>query len=139
MSIKEKLVLLSPYIVQNTAITAYNTYQYKVRHGGKYKYFRKYYSKVESYSQEKLTIEIAKKKKDFFSFVKANSEWYKNYNFSELLCIPILNKEDIINNLESMNTLDENRGSISLTDVTTGAYIKIIHTKIGVIRVYNVS
>lgn len=38
-----------------------------------------------------------------------------------------------------MKTLDENRGSISLTDVTTGAYIKIIHTKIGVIRVYNVS
>lgn len=129
MSIKEKLVLLSPYIVQNTVITAYNTYQYRVRHGGKYEYFRKYYSKVESYSQEKLTIEIAKKKKDFFSFVKANSEWYKNYNFSEFLCIPILNKEDIINNLDSIKTLDEKRGLINFTGGTTGSSMKVIYTK----------
>ena len=61
MSIKEKLVLLSPYIFQNIAITAYNTYQYKVRHGGKYKYFRKFYSKADNFSKDKLTKEIDKK------------------------------------------------------------------------------
>lgn len=129
MSIKEKIISLSPYIFQNTAITAYNTYQYKIRHGGKYKYFRKYYSKVESYSEDKLAIEIAKKRKNFFSFVKANSKWYENYNFSELLSIPLLNKEDIINNLDSMKTLDEDKGIVSLTGGTTGSSMKVIYTK----------
>ena len=76
MSIKEKLVLLSPYIIQNTAITAYNTYQYKIRHGGKYKHFREYYSKVNNFSQDKLEAEVVKKKRAFFDFVRNNSHWY---------------------------------------------------------------
>lgn len=129
MSIKEKIISLSPYIFQNTAITAYNTYQYKIRHGGKYKYFRKYYSKVERYSEDKLAIEIAKKRKNFFSFVKANSKWYENYDFSELSSIPLLDKKDIINNLDSIKTLDENKGIISLTGGTTGSSMKVIYTK----------
>lgn len=129
MSIKEKLVLLSPYIFQNIAITAYNTYQYKVRHGGKYKYFRKFYSKADNFSKDKLTKEIDKKKEEFFSFVKANSQWYKDYDFSDLSSNPILNKEDIINNFESIKTLDEKNGVISLTGGTTGASMKVIYTK----------
>ena len=129
MSIKEKLVLLSPYIFQNTAITAYNTYQYKIRHGGKYKYFRKFYSKADNFSKDKLAKEIAKKKGEFFSFVKANSQWYEDFNFSDLSSNPILNKEDIINNLESIKTLDEKDGLVSLTGGTTGASMKVIYTK----------
>ncbi|WLP95226.1 phenylacetate--CoA ligase family protein [Psychrobacter sp. M13] len=129
MSIKEKIVLLSPYIFQNTAITAYNTYQYKIRHSGKYKYFRKYYSKVENFSQDKLDKEVAKKKKSFFSFVKKNSSWYKNYDFSALTSNKVLNKRDIVNNLDSIKTLSENRGLISLTGGTTGASMKVIYTK----------
>lgn len=47
--------------------------------------------------------------------------------------------KNAINKSESIRTLDENRGPTSFIDVTTGAYIQIIHTKIGIIRVYNVS
>lgn len=129
MSIKEKLISLSPYIFQNAAITAYNTYQYKIRHGGKYKYFRRYYSKAENFSQDQLAKEIAKKKKNFYSFVKNNSKWYENHNFSELIYNKVLNKEDIVNNLDSIKTLNENRGIISLTGGTTGASMKVIYTK----------
>lgn len=129
MSFKQKLVLLTPYIFQNTAITAYNTYQYKIRHGGKYKYFRKFYSKVDSFSQDKLTEEIAKKKEEFFNFVRSNSEWYKNYDFSEFTSNPILNKKDIINNLERIKTLDEKDGIVSLTGGTTGASMRVVYTK----------
>lgn len=129
MSIKEKLISLSPYIFQNAAITAYNTYQYKIRHGGKYKYFRRYYSKAESFSEDKLAKEIAKKKKSFFSFVKNNSKWYENHDFSELNTNKVLNKEDVVNNLDSIRTLNENRGLISLTGGTTGASMKVIYTK----------
>lgn len=129
MSIKEKLISLSPYIFQNAAITAYNTYQYKIRHGGKYKYFRRYYSKAESFSEDKLAKEIAKKKKKFFSFVKNNSKWYENHDFSELTSNKVSSKEDIVNNLDSMKTLNENKGIISLTGGTTGASMKVIYTK----------
>lgn len=129
MSIKQKLVLLSPYIIQNTAITAYNTYQYKIRHGGKYNYFRKFYSEADDFTQDKLDEEIAKKKNNFFSFVKANSRWYENYDFSNLSSNPVLNKEDIINNLENIKTLDESAGLLSLTGGTTGASMKVIYTK----------
>lgn len=129
MSIKEKLVLLSPYIIQNTAITAYNTYQYKIRHGGKYKHFREYYSKVNNFSQDKLEAEVVKKKRAFFDFVRNNSYWYKKHDFSELSSFPILNKEDIINNLGSIKTLDEKDGLVSLTGGTTGASMKVIYTK----------
>lgn len=129
MSIKEKLISLSPYMLQNAAITAYNSYHYKIRHGGKYKYFRKYYSKVENFSQDKLDKEVAKKKKSFFSFVEKNSSWYKNYDFSDLTSNKVLNKEDIVNNLDSIKTLNEYRGLISLTGGTTGASMKVIYTK----------
>lgn len=129
MSVKEKLVLYTPYIFQNTAITAYNTYQYRIRHGGKYKYFRKFYSNVDSFSQDKLAEEIAKKKEEFFNFVRSNSQWYKNYDFSKLSSNPILNKEDIVNNLESIKTLDEKDGIVSLTGGTTGASMRVVYTK----------
>lgn len=129
MSIKEKLISLSPYVLQNAAVTAYNSYLYKIRHSGKYKYFRKYYSKVENFSQDKLDKEVAKKKKSFFSFVKKNSSWYKNYDFSALTSNKVLNKRDIVNNLDSIKTLSENRGLISLTGGTTGASMKVIYTK----------
>lgn len=129
MSIKEKLISFSPYIFQNAAITAYNTYHYKIRHGGKYKYFRKYYSKAENFSEDKLAKEIAKKKKLFFSFVKNNSKWYEEHDFSELTSNKVLNKEDIVNNLDSIKTLNANKGIISLTGGTTGASMKVIYTK----------
>lgn len=129
MSIKEKLISFSPYIFQNAAITAYNTYHYKIRHGGKYKYFRKYYSKAENFSEDKLAKEIAKKKKIFFSFVKNNSKWYEKHDFSELTSNKVLNKEDIVNNLDSIKTLNANKGIISLTGGTTGASMKVIYTK----------
>ena len=129
MSIKEKLISLSPYMLQNAAVTAYNSYLYKIRHSGKYKYFRKYYSKVENFSQDKLDKEVAKKKKSFFSFVEKNSSWYKNYDFSDLASNKVLNKRDIVNNLDSIKTLSENRGIISLTGGTTGASMKVIYTK----------
>lgn len=40
-----------------------------------------------------------------------------------------MNKRDIVNNLDSIKTLSENRGLISLTGGTTGASMKVIYTK----------
>lgn len=129
MSIKEKIVSISPYQVQNIAVTIYNTYQYKIRHGGKYKYFRKYYSKADSFSKKRLEKEIDKKKSEFFEYVKTNSIWYQGYDFSKLKALPILQKMDIVNNLDIIKTIEEKDGLISLTGGTTGASMKVIYTK----------
>lgn len=129
MSIKDKIFKRSPLFIQNTAIAVFNTYQYKLRHGGKYKQFRDYYAQADSLSESQLYREIEAKKKSFFSYVKTHSEWYKNYNFEHFNSLPILEKTDIINNLSKIKTVSEKEGLVSLTGGTTGASMKVIYTK----------
>lgn len=129
MSLKENLVRFSPYIVQNIAITLFNTYQYKIRHGGDYLYFRNYYKTIEGLTKSELEQEISLKKINFFSYISKNSEWYKNKNFSNLNQISVLEKQDIINYLDSISTIKESEGIVSLTGGTTGASMKVIYTK----------
>ena len=129
MSIKEKIISLSPYFIQNTAITIYNTYQYRVRHGGKYKSYREYYSKIDSLDKDQLNRDMKEKREKFFDYVKKNSFWYKGYDFSDLKSVPVLEKLDIINFLDKIKTINEKDGLISLTGGTTGASMKVVYTK----------
>lgn len=129
MGIKEKIFSKAPRLVQNSAITLFNTYQYKIRHGGKYRVFRDYYTRVESLTEPELIKEFELKKQQFFNYVKSNSKWYQNYDFSDLSSLPILEKSDIINNLDKINTIPESEGRVSLTGGTTGASMKVFYTK----------
>lgn len=129
MSLKEKLVRISPYILQNIGVTVFNTYQYKLRHGGDYLEFRDYYKQADSFSKEKLDKEIDKKKNDFLAYVRNNSEWYVNINIDRFQQIPVLKKFDIINHLNEIKTINESEGLVSLTGGTTGASMKVIYTK----------
>lgn len=129
MSIKDKIFKRSPLLIQNTAITIFNTYQYKLRHSGKYKEFRNYYAKADSLTESQLIREIESKKNDFFKYVLTHSNWYKNYDFSDLAALPILEKTDIINNLDKIKTIDEKEGLVSLTGGTTGASMKVVYTR----------
>src|SRR5690606_37501463 len=88
-----------PILLQNSAITFFNTYQYKVRHGGAYKQFRSYYAQSDSLSESELISEVEAKKNNFFNYVKSHSNWYKEYKFDNLTLLPILEKIDIINHL----------------------------------------
>jgi len=129
MSLKESLVRFSPHFVQNLAVTLFNVYQYKIRHGGSYTSFREYYKKAEHFSKEELEQEIKIKKSNFFSYVINNSEWYKEEKLDNLDKAKILKKEDIINNLDKIKTINESEGIVSLTGGTTGASMKVIYTK----------
>lgn len=129
MSIKDKIFKRSPLLIQNTAITIFNTYLYKVRHSGKYKEFRNYYAKADSLTESQLIREIESKKNDFFKYVLTHSNWYKDYDFSDLAVLPILEKTDIINNLDKIKTIDEKEGLVSLTGGTTGASMKVVYTR----------
>lgn len=129
MSLKESLVRHSPYFLQNCAVTLFNFYQYKIRHGGNYKKYREYYAGIDSLDKVQLTQEIESKKNIFFEFVKQNSDWYKNYNFNEFQFVNILEKKDLINHLNEIKTIEEKHGLVSLTGGTTGASMKVIYTK----------
>lgn len=129
MGIKEKIFSKAPYLVQNSAITLFNTYQYKIRHEGQYRSFRNYYARVDSLTEPELLKEIELKKQQFFNYVKSNSKWYEDYSFDDLSSLPTLEKDDLVNNLDRIKTVSEKEGIISLTGGTTGASMKVIYTK----------
>lgn len=129
MSLKESLVRFSPHFIQNLAVTLFNVYQYKIRHGGSYTSFREYYKKAEHFSKEELEKEVNVKKINFFSYVLNNSDWYKEEKLDNLKCAKILEKEDIINNLDKIKTISDSEGIVSLTGGTTGASMKVVYTK----------
>lgn len=129
MSFKESLVRCSPHFLQNLAVTLFNVYQYRIRHGGFYPDFRKYYLRAENLSREELEREIKQKRYEFFSYAVNNSKWYKNQNLNNFNETRVLEKTDVINNLEEIKTISESEGIVSLTGGTTGASMKVIYTK----------
>lgn len=129
MGIKEKAFSKAPYILQNWAIAIFNSYQYRIRHGGKYKEFRKYFAQADSLTKSQLYNEIETRKNSFFNYINTHSKWYQNYNLANLRSLPVLEKTDIINNLDKIKTIQEKDGIVSLTGGTTGASMKVIYTK----------
>lgn len=128
MNIKERLLNSSPLILKNLAVTVFNTYQYRIRHGKAYKKYRKYYYEADNLNVEELNKAIHRKKTSFFNYVQKNSLWYQNYNFENFSLIPILEKSDIVNYLEDIKTINEKQGIISFTGGTTGTSMKTIYT-----------
>lgn len=129
MSFKEKVFKKSPYLIQNTIITLVNNHQYKVRHGGDYYTYREYYSKVDSYTKEQLSKEIEKKKSSFFDYIQRHSSWFKDFNFKDFSSLPILEKQDIVNNLDKIKTINEKDSIVSFTGGTTGTSMKVLYNK----------
>lgn len=129
MAVKETIFSKAPYLIQNSAIALFNTYQYRIRHGGKYKEFKNYYARADFLNESQLLREIESKRSNFFKYIKTHSKWYQSYDFSDLSLLPILEKTDIINNLNKIKTISEKDGLMSLTGGTTGASMRVVYTK----------
>lgn len=132
---KQKAFKILPIHLQNIAISLVNSKLYRVRHSGKYKEYLDYYKKWDDANQEELREEEIKRLKSFLRYVKDNSAWYKN-NISEeaiksgeLNSIPILEKDEIINNLNEIKTLSEKDGVVNSTGGTTGKSMKTVYAK----------
>ena len=126
---KEVLFRNAPHFLQNIGISVFNTYQYKIRYSGEYQKFRKYYSYVDSLSEDEVLKEVEKKKVAFFNYVKNRSVWYSDYDFHELSLLPVLEKKNIIEHFDSIRTINEKKGVLSFTGGTTGASMKVVYTK----------
>lgn len=125
----------TPIQIQNIAVTLASINLYRVRRGGNYKYYRKYYLQWDKASKESLKVEQNKRLKEFLSYAKNNSKWYKMLNkisdlgVENLSFLPILEKRDIIENLDGIKTIPEKEGLIHQTSGTTGAAMKTVMTK----------
>lgn len=132
---KNRLFKFLPAQFQNLAISLVNSNLYRVRHSGKYEKYLEYYKKWDEANPKDLKEEELRRLKSFLRYVKDNSSWYKNkiseeaIQFGDLNSIPILEKSEIINNLNKIKTLNEKHGLVSLTGGTTGASMKVVYTK----------
>ncbi|MEP3562926.1 MAG: hypothetical protein ABJM19_04945 [Marinobacter sp.] len=124
---KKMIFKYFPIWMQNLAISIFNTFQYWKRRSGAYAKFRSYFSEAESLSQRQLQAESSKRLNDFLSFVVQHSNYYSGRS-SVLYDFPVLEKTELLSNLNSIRTISENRGEASFTGGTTGASMKVVYT-----------
>lgn len=130
MSLKEDIGRRSPHLVQNFAISLFNTYQYKVRHGGNYQKYREYFLKFSNASLPEIESEQRKRLDKFLSKSVLNSKWYSRFkHYQDLSDFDILLKKDIIENLDTIATVNDKDAVINFTGGTTGASMKVLYTK----------
>lgn len=128
---KKWILTKTPIFVQNIAISVFNSYLYRQRHAGAYKYFKEYFRKFDGADEQLWLSESSRRLSEFLSYATENSRWYKQYRGLSLHEFPILEKRDILENLEEISTVSEKKGIVSLTGGTTGASMKVIYTKEG--------
>lgn len=130
MSLVKTLFFKTPYFLQNLVISLINTNLYRVRHSGKYQYYRDYFAKSDLLNENELALESRKQLKIFLEHATKNSSWFENYSTKDLTSFPILEKKDLLENLELITTIKfDDEKIISKTSGTTGTALKVYYTK----------
>ncbi len=119
----------APVFIQNLAISLYNTYQYRQRHGGKYKFYRNYFGAFDNRSESDVILEQSNRLDGFLNYAVSNSNYYADFGFDKLTDFPVLEKKMLLENLSSISTVDESDAIVSLTGGTTGASMKVLYTE----------
>lgn len=126
---KDFVLKHGPVWSQNVAISVYNTWLYRRRHGGAYNSYREYFARWENASLDELEREQQRRLAEFLSYACRESAWYKRIGAGELHDYPVLEKEDLIRSLRRISTIPERAGEVSLTGGTTGASMRVIFTR----------
>lgn len=133
--IKKLYFKKTPFLIQNLAVSLITTHLYRIRQGGLYHYYRNYYAKWDAASKTELEAESQRRLRDFLNYAKNKSSWYSHRIPNDidssvvLQSIPILNKRDIIDNLELIKTIDQKEGIVNNTGGTTGNSMKTVYMK----------
>lgn len=119
-----------PVVIQNLLISVYNFYQYRMRHGGRYSFYRNYYNYFSNKSASQIDVEHKRRLMIFLNGSVNASKWYGSFkSYQSLSDFPVLNKKDIVGSLNSIATVSEKKAVMSLTGGTTGASMKVLYTK----------
>lgn len=133
---KETIYRLLPNFLQNALVSLFNLMAYRKRYGGKYNNYLKLFKANSSLSLEKLEFLQEQKFKELVSFSVKNSQFYnklysknqKPITLKSISSLPILNKEDLRKQIDSVYTLQKNEGIISKTGGTTGKSLEVVFT-----------
>lgn len=125
----EKFILkYAPVFIQNVAISLYNSMLYKKRRAGVYKMRREYYAHFDSAEFKVVEKEADKRLTDFLQTAAAKSDWYNKYKGKSLCEFPVLEKEDLVNNFDSIKTIADDNAIVCFTGGTTGASMKVVYS-----------
>ena len=130
---KEKIYKILPDIFQNFMIYAYNRQAYKSRYGGEYKSFRKEKKDNRKLSLEELKEYQKNRYSKFIEFVIQNSEYYKKSigeidnvtSLENISALPIVNKEVLRNNIDTIIVKTSEKLEKSKTGGTTGKSLEV--------------
>ncbi len=133
---KEKIYKKSPHFLQNVMISVFNILAYRKRYSKNYKRFLIHYKNNNNLSLEELKTIQKDKFKALITYAKQNSSFYKNsfkninevYDIKHIKKLPIINKEVLRKNINSIYTIPKGEGQISKTGGTTGKSLEVIFT-----------
>lgn len=117
-------------------ISIFNIRAYKKRYGGRYHYYLSHFEKNRTLTKEEL-VDIQKARyAEFIQEVVDKSAFYKNefkevnnyYGIESIRDLPIIKKETLRKNCETIHTITEKEGVLSKTGGTTGTSLKVIFT-----------
>jgi phenylacetate-CoA ligase len=139
MNAKEKIYDILPIFLQNFAVTISGYYRNRSRYGKTYYDYRKYLIEFDKKSLKEKNENQLQELIEFINFANENSPFYKKIysqvniqeikSLDDLKKLPIVTKEDIRSNIETIFTVDK-KGSIEgHTGGTTGKSLVILMTK----------
>src|SRR3546814_5601033 len=121
MALKELILKYAPVAVQDAGISLYNTHLYRQRHQGEYQAYQHYYREFEQAGADQIAHEAARRQALFLQWATEKSPWYAPQRGKALHEFPILEKEQLLANLDQIRTMEEREGIVILTGGTTGA------------------
>src|SRR5690606_5406946 len=128
MPLKELVLKYAPIAAQNAGISIYNSLLYRQRHTGQYDAFGEYFRRFEHASPEAIQRAADRRWAGFLDAATRRSAWYAPHRGKPLHEFPILEKSQLMENMDTIRTIDEKDGIISLTGGTTGASMKVVYT-----------
>src|SRR5690554_5748885 len=126
---KKFILKHTPVLIQNLAISLYNTFLYRKRHGGRYQYYREYFADFDDASRERIEAEQEKRLEETLQHAVAKSSYYGRLKARKLEEFPVLEKLTLLNQLHEISTIPEREAEVSLTGGTTGSSMKVLYTR----------
>lgn len=126
---KKWILSYAPVFVQNCAVSIYNSWLYRKRHSGKYKFYREYFKRFETADMSLINAEAERRLGEFLSFVSEYSRFYQGMKGLYITDYDVMEKSTLLTRLSEIATVSESKGEVSLTGGTTGSSMKVLQTK----------
>ncbi|GAL64919.1 phenylacetate--CoA ligase family protein [Algibacter lectus] len=131
---KEKIYESVPHSVQNLMITFFNITAYRKRYSKNYSKYLSHYKANNNLTLEELLTVQKEKYSAFISYTLKNSDFYKSLykditspeKLENLKNLPIINKEMLRHDIDSIHTINKKDGYISKTGGTTGKSLEVL-------------